>query len=419
MAHMLSSHPIETTTYDETQYRPGPAAARLDTDSSSAALSVALISPEAQQLRALAQVLAATRMGSVQEFAAYPKSDEVEQRFRSEFDVIIVELDSNPARALECVELLCAHSTATVMVSTARADADILMGCMRSGAREVLTAPLSPVIVTEALRRAAARRPGPRTPRKAPAKLFVFTGAKGGSGTTTIASNFALAVARESAKNTLLIDLNLPLGDAALTLGITAEFFVPSALENAARLDTNFLSKLLTKHPSGLSLLASPDRCMDIHVEDDAIHKLLTVARQDFDFVVVDIGTDRGAICRLLFEAATTVYLVTQVAIAELRNANRLIAGLSPALMAKLEVILNRYQPRSIEIDEESITKALTVAAQWKLPNDYAAVRRAQNTATPLLQEASGLAKAILLMARAACNITAGAENKRRFKLFG
>ena len=85
--------------------------------------------------------------------------------------------------------------------------------------------------------------------------MFVFLGAKGGCGVTTLASNFALALSEESDSNTLLIDLGLPLGDAAINLGIVTEYPVATALQDADRLDANMLSTLVVKHSSGLSVL--------------------------------------------------------------------------------------------------------------------------------------------------------------------
>ena len=116
------------------------------------------------------------------------------------------------------------------------------------------------------------------------------------------------------------------------------------------------------------------------------------MARQNFDYVVVDAGSRFGATGKALFENGSTVYLVTQVGISDLRNSNRLISELLKASGAEVEVVLNRFTPRSLVIDEQSITKALTMPAQWKIPNDYAAARSAQNTATPLaLKEAKPL----------------------------
>src|SRR6185312_17444938 len=116
-------------------------------------------------------------------------------------------------------------------------------------------------------------------------------GAKGGSGVSTIAGNFAVALARESGHSTLLLDLDLPLGGAALDLGITCQYSTINALQNISRLDSNFLSTLLAKHSSGLSVLSAPDQYTPVNISDEAISKLLAVARQDFDYVVIDAGS--------------------------------------------------------------------------------------------------------------------------------
>ena len=78
-------------------------------------------------------------------------------------DVIIIDLDSDPEYALELVESICANGTATVMVYSARADPELLVRCMRAGAREFLTLPFSHSIMAEALVRASARRPSAKT----------------------------------------------------------------------------------------------------------------------------------------------------------------------------------------------------------------------------------------------------------------
>jgi pilus assembly protein CpaE len=335
------------------------------------------------------------------------------------FDVIIVDLDSNPEYALDLVETICSGSSTTVMVYAAREDTAMLVRSMRAGAREYLTQPFASGPIEEALVRASVRRPVVRSAKKSVGKLLLFVGAKGGSGVTTIASNFALSLAQESGKNTLLIDLALPLGDAALDLGITAQYSTANALQNFDRLDSNFLSTLLAKHSSGLHVLAAPDKYTHVEASDDAVSRLMAISRQGFDYVVVDTGARLGLTAKSLFEEATTVYLVTQVSVSELRNSNRLIVEFFPQNSTKLEIVLNRFAPRSLGIDEDNVTKALTRPAQWKVPGDFVSARRAQNTATPLALKDSPITRVIRQMARAACGLPASSEKKSRFSLFG
>jgi pilus assembly protein CpaE len=381
-------------------------------------MSVALIGPEEQRRKAVASALAGSQANVMREFSSYPELDDVPQLLEAGFDVIIVDLDSDPEYAFELVENICGNSSITVMVYSTQADPELLVRCMRAGAREFLNQPIAPSTIAEALVRASVRRPVVRAPKKTLGRALIFAGAKGGSGVSTIASNFAILLAQESKQNTLLLDLDLPLGAAALDLGIASQFSTANALQNIGRLDSNFLSKLLTKHASGLSVLSAPDRYTPVDATDEAIAKLLTVARQDFDYVVIDAGSTTGSTLKTLLESAAVVYLITQVSISELRNSNRLIAEFFPLPTPKLEIVLNRYSANTLGIDDENITKALTIPATWKIPNDYVTVQRAHNTATPLAQGDSAIAGVIRQMARTACGLPAVPEKKRRFRLF-
>jgi pilus assembly protein CpaE len=218
---------------------------------------------------------------------------------------------------------------------------------------------------------------------------------------TTLACNFAVALAMNSAENTILIDLDLPLGDVALNLGIVTEFSTVNALEQAPRLDANFLTQLLVKHSSGLTVLAAPGKFPPYHATNEAIDKLLHVARQEFNNVVVDVGSRLDLTGTSLFKDAFTVYLVTQASIPDLRNSNRLISQFFTGGGPKLDVVVNRFDPRSLGVAEEHITKALTRPPNWKIPNDFAAVRQMQNTATPLALADSPISRLIRQMARA------------------
>jgi pilus assembly protein CpaE len=384
--------------------------------------TIALIGPDQQKRGAVAIALAGLQAGVTREFISYPELDEIPKLLEEGYDVVIVDLDSNPEYALDLVETICSAGTPTVMVYSSRNDPEMLVRCMRAGAREFLTQPFATSTIAEALVRASVRKPmAPRSTekKKVAGKTFVFLGAKGGSGVTTLACNFAVSLAQESEQSTLLIDLHLPLGDAALDLGITAQYSTVDALKNAARLDANFLSRLLTKHSSGLSVLAAPGKFTPIPTTHEDIDKLLAIARQEFDYVIIDCGTRLDLADTTLFTQATTIFLITQVSIPELRNSNRLVSEFFAKSGAKLEIVLNRYMPRALGVDEDHITKALTRPATWRIPNDYATAKRTQNTATPLSLEDLPISRVIRQMARTACGLPPNPEKKKRFGLFG
>lgn len=393
-----------------------------ETDSlSMGALAVIVIGPDQDRRRALATAIADSQVNLIKELPAYPNFDDLNRILAADYDVMIIDLDPDPERALEVVENTCARtSLLTLMIFSSQSDPELLVRCMRAGAREFLRVPVSPASMGEALVRAAVRRDEVRRQKKATGKLFVFAGAKGGSGVTTIASNFSLSLARESGQKAALVDLNLHLGDAALALNLTPKFSIMDAFDNWQRLDADLLNVLFTKHSSGLSVLAAPDSVVSFQPARQTVQKLLRIARDNFDFVVVDGGSGSAFTYEALFEMADTVYLVTQIGVPELRNANRFVTRFfSDPENRKLEVVLNRVPSRNLEIDEPSITKALTRPARWKIPNDFANARRAQNTGVPIADQRSPISRVIAQMAQAASGRDPDPRKKKRFGLFG
>jgi Flp pilus assembly CpaE family ATPase len=84
-----------------------------------------------------------------------------------------------------------------------------------------------------------------------------------------------------------------------------------------------------------------------------------------------------------------------------------------------IQIVLNRYTTRTLGFDEDHITKALTMAPHWRIPDDYAAAQKGLNTATAIAMEDSPISRAIRQMAKAACGVREDSEKKKLFGLFG
>ena len=83
-------------------------------------------------------------------------------------------------------------------------------------------------------------------------------------------------------------------------------------------------------------------------------------------------------------------------------------------------MVINRFESKVLGVSEEHITKALTRAAHWKIPNDYAAVRNMQISAKPLVLTDSAISRQVKLMVNAVTgkSETTG-KKKKAFSLFG
>src|ERR1035437_1310894 len=132
-----------------------------DRDSLGAAtLTVALIGPDEMRRNAVAAALAGSQARVTRELSAYPGLDDVSRLLESHYDVVIIDLDSDPEHALDLIEAICSVNSITVMVYSARSDSAMLVRCMRAGAREFLSLAISTgAAIEEAMVRAMVRRP--------------------------------------------------------------------------------------------------------------------------------------------------------------------------------------------------------------------------------------------------------------------
>ena len=354
-------------------------------------------------------------------FDHYPGYDHIPALLELECDAYIIEIDSDQDLALDLVGTICSRKpSTTVMVYSALHDPDRVMASMRAGAREFLTGSVLPAELRDALLRAAART-AEHGAKKAAGKAIVFWSAKGGSGVSTLAANFAIALRIEASEPVLLAELNPQLGSLSVLLGVTPRFTVADALKSVKRLDSEFLSTLVAEHKSGISFVASPDTFSAAPlVEERAVGKLIDLARSNYPWVVIDAGPSLGASIDAVFQMASVIYVVTQLDIPSLHNTQRSISHLQTLGDRRIEVVVNRYDPRRAEFDDERVAKALGLPPKWKIPNDYAAAHRAANTGNVLILEKSPAAQALRSLARSTCGKPAGdAKRKGSWSIFG
>lgn len=383
-------------------------------------LRIAILDTDSQRRAAAAGVLSQISDVAISQIPSFPQNvDDLAKVLQSPYDVVLVNSDCDQQLTLDLAANLADNSRTELMVYSSRPDMQLVIQLMHAGVREILTAPLDSAEVTAAVERVAERIASAHRESRENGRLFVFMGCKGGCGVTTVAANFALALAQESKGKTLLIDLGLPLGDAATNLGIKTEVSVFNALQQADRLDAKLLSTMVARHDTGLAVLASPMAFFDDPVPMGAIDRLVAVAREAYDFVVADIGTRLDLVSSSLFDKSAVVYLIAQVGITELLNANRMVNKFFLTRDSSLQIVLNRFRPGDSLFDERKVTEALTRPAQWKIPDDYAVARRTRETATPIVLIDSPIARVIREMAQTAAGGSGVTEKAEKRGLFG
>jgi pilus assembly protein CpaE len=175
-----------------------------------------------------------------------------------------------------------------VLVASGAEAATMLERALENDLADVLLLPQLTHNVVFAIRKASHARRQVQTPVHHGRVMTIFS-PKGGTGKTVIATNLAAALAKNEGKKTLLLDLDLQFGDAAIVLGLEPAKTIYDLVVAPGELDSEKLAGYVSRHACGLDVLAAPLRPEDAElVTESKVVALLEVERASYEAIVVD-----------------------------------------------------------------------------------------------------------------------------------
>jgi len=302
-----------------------------------------------------------------------------------------------------------------------QSDPEFLLQAMRSGIRDFLRKPFEQVEV-RALAARLAEECGAEPVRKAvTGRLFVVLGTKGGVGTSTVAVNLAVQLAQIPSKKTLLLDFSRPMGDVAALLDLKPAFQLRDAAENVQRLDGTLLKGLLTTHRSGLEVLSGAARLEDWQEASlRVIERIVEIAQQNFDFVVMDLGAFYSAEWQKILNAAE-VLLVSEADLPGLAKLHKHLMALETlgVSSAQLRLVVNRWHRH----DEQALARVendMRMPVFARLPNNFKEVTDATLRGVPVTKSGDPLTEGFAKIAArlAGAESSNGRKKSRLGQLF-
>lgn len=201
----------------------------------------------------------------------------------------LILIENNDGRdalfsALERLASECRPETKVIILS-AQNDVNLYRDLLEKGVTDELTTPFSSMALVDTIARAWEDEAQPRLGR-----LIAFIGARGGSGSSTVAHNVAASLAQWHETHTLLADLDLQFGTVGIDFDVDGSYGMNDILRSAARLDEVLLDRIVLKYGENLELLASEpnlERVADVH--GGAIEKLIELAQTTERHVLLDM----------------------------------------------------------------------------------------------------------------------------------
>nr|WP_314606132.1 AAA family ATPase [uncultured Janthinobacterium sp.] len=301
-------------------------------------------------------------------------------------DVLLLEQEQTGEAELERLELLGGrHPNLAIIVQCPQQSPQFLLRSMRAGVREVLQ-PDDDAALCAALRRIEEKLQK-QVMRKG--QVLAFVSCKGGSGATFIAANLGYALAAGEQRKVALFDLNLQFGDAALFVSDHKPAATLSQLsQQIVRLDASLLAASMIQITPAYSVLAAADDpAHAADVEADHIDRLLTLARSQYDYILLDVGRGLDPVSVRALDRADLIFPVLQATLPYVRDGKRLLdvfRGLGYR-EDKIRLILNRYASGD-NIRVADLEAAYGKHVYKSIPNHYEAVAASVSQGVPILK---------------------------------
>jgi pilus assembly protein CpaE len=240
---------------------------------------------------------------------------------------------------------------------------------------------------------------------------------KGGTGKTVTATNLAASFAKHEHKRTLLLDLDLQFGDAAIMLGIEPEKTIYDLVVAPGELDSEKLAGYITKHTCGLDILPAPLRPEDAElVTETKLARLLEVARESYDIIVVDTSPFFHGPMLATLDRTDELLMLCGLDVPTLKNVRLSMQTLEllsfPA--SRIRFVLNRANSK-VGMKKSEVEGALDVKIGFEVPSDRAVPLGVNRGAPPAVADTgSDFAKAIRQVAKSLLE-TEQPKKRRKF----
>lgn len=244
-------------------------------------------------------------------------------------NLIILELDSDrPAEAREQLERfadVCDPET-KVVVAARTNDVEFYRWLKENGVSDYVLLPARPSAVIDVLYRIFGVKDGVE------GRLVAVMAAKGGAGSSTLCHHLAAACARRTGVPTLLADLDLTFGTAALDFDLTPIRGSAEFLHAAGRAGSDPIEKFVLPAADNLFVLGSGASLVrTMPVTPDLVDAALRRFRSNYSHTFVDLPHVWSEWTKTALVHADRVVIVSGTDIASLRNVKSIFQILSDA----------------------------------------------------------------------------------------
>lgn len=365
----------------------------MDAHRPQAPLTALLIAPDRELAGRFTATLGRSRAFQVlAEIKAYPTPQVLDMRLRQvRPQAVLLDVATDIDRACEVIGIVAERGVPLACMHRTN-DSEAILRTLRLGAAEFLYEPFEPEVQEQARARIA-RMLGPAPePAREPGQVLAFTSAKPGAGASTLATQVALTLRRQTEARVLIADLDLMDATVSFYLRLHPDRSLLDALAGYGPIDD---WPKLVEHTQALDALGAPDYPAGETAEPPRMAEFIERARQIYDWTVIDLPPVFHRVTLLAASHSDTTFIVCSPELPSLhlaRKATGLFAqlGFGPD---RYRVLLNRLEDRC-GFGAAEVARMVDSRVNGSFPNDYFALERAVSAGAPI-ESSTALGRAI------------------------
>ena len=280
-------------------------------------------------------------------------------------DVIVMDINMPGMDGIAASEIIAQRLPfSPIIMMSVHGEAEHLKRAMLAGAREFLVKPFSAdefgTSIKRVYERELARREQMQSTGVATApsssgpmatedienhQVIAVFSPKGGVGRTTLATNLALALRKETNQRVALVDANLQFGDVGVLLNLNPKNrSVLDAVEGGEP-DRDIIESVIVDHSTGIRVLLAPPSPEGADLVTAAyLRKIVEMLRENHDWVIVDLPSGLNDHTLGVLDAADQILVVAALEITTIKNV-RLFLEVADQLdyeRSKIRLVINR-----------------------------------------------------------------------------
>lgn len=301
--------------------------------------------------------------------------------------IVILEIDNKTDDSVEKIKTILEGFPKTSIFATSKdKTSDTILKIMRAGATEYLLRPVAEEDLGSALQKVGRLWIAKPASKDEEGSIYTVFSPKGGVGVTTLAANLATNIYSLTKKPTLLVDLDLDAGDVTTFLNMKTSYTISDVTLNISRLDESFLKGVLSKHESGIFVLAEPEKVEEgVSIPGADIRKVLAILKTMFRYIVIDTESVLDERTLAAVELSDVLLMVFVMSLPGIKHTQRHLKYFEMMGLGRdrIKLVVNRYIKKG-DIRIEDAEEALTYPITWSIPNDYDSAITSLNKGVPV-----------------------------------